>query len=229
MLVVVYGTLRRGQRLHDVLRDHPCAGLGVVRGGYVMVETPAGFPAVMEPGAMYYDYLCNIDTREMFEDIDDDAGLAQGNGLRAPVIEIYSVPDRITMDRMDIIEGVGRLYRRVGWSAYATYNEGRYICEDRVDRQEGIQEWRRLHPTQRTFELEESNLYVEGYALMPSDEWIQGSRIIWNGDFLNPQTHPDLVWEYSDFAAQSRMKQAEMVRARKRWATPAVELDLDEV
>ena len=75
------------------------------------------------------------------------------------------------------------------------------------------------------------------YTLNPTTDWIQGSDIVWNGDFRDPLIYPDskyepVEWQRRKDESVRNHRRASTVRLTSmqgRWYTPEVEMEEIEV
>jgi gamma-glutamylcyclotransferase (GGCT)/AIG2-like uncharacterized protein YtfP len=175
MLVAVYGTLRQGQGRYGALKDSNFFGKGrIVNSRPVLLQTPAGFPAVVGVSGGYHDYLNRAGVEWWREyakknKIVHDLPAPWAGALQPPLVEIYEVTDDV-LETLDIIEGVPHLYQRTVVHVHMVKKDTRRACDV--------------------------------YTMQPDNEWLQGTRIIWNGDFLNPIYHDTLLFNYNEWAEE---------------------------
>jgi len=239
MYIGTYGTLMQGQSRHHVLDTSTFLGRYRARQfDVLLLQTPAGFPAWVTADANYIEELVTESAEwwenyveEHLETVDPEPRTGWGSGLDVPLLEIYSISDTVC-DRLDIIEGVPNLYQRVVANTIA-------VEKDRVSVMESLREWRKLL-------LDDSSSFSDAMKLSPdyisdtgrikrcniysipaNDDWIQGSSIIWNGDFNNPLIRDGINYEYNKWNEERekrhkvRMEEVRN-RGRVRVRTPTV-------
>ena len=202
MYIAVYGTLRHGGRLHNAIASSSCAGLFRLGGNYLMVQTPAFYPAVLEVPTSFFRYLWADDSEwwELYREANPDTPSTEDwwgvdNGFDSPLVEVYDVSSSVAQ-RLDIIEGVPHLYTRngVSLSAVASDNSTRATSmkgyTTALDKFSSVRKELHIEPA------EETGIYAETYIMSAASDWLQGCDIIWNGDFMNPIIHPTHKLDY---------------------------------
>jgi len=203
MNVGSYGTIRRGQALHHAVEG--CDYLGTFHcatSSLIMIQTSSFFPAVIR---------VSMGTRARLEQrLGEILGIAT-HPVGPPLFEMYRIHTQQQIDQLDMIEGVPTLYQR---------SEGRFIAVAPDD--SGV--YTPMEPTAYNRATDQfagmlstnaDMVRIMGcfYSMPADNDWLGGCSIIYNGDFVHPETHPDFTWSYSA-ESEEEASSAETLRRR---------------
>ena len=211
MQIGIYGTLMRGMERHAALGDSKFLGYFRVDAvDSMMIKTPAGFPAIVRVGTIHYTRNL-IDASFRWWNDTHGQDLAErrtgwAGGYDMPLLEMYDISDA-TRQRLDIIEGVPHLYKRELRDTLAVTMNKVTSVQDVDEYVDTLREGYADFPVAKQYTAHEMDYLdwpsqCEAYVLDPTDDWIQGSEIIWNGDFRDPIINPIVKFDYNEWQAE---------------------------
>jgi len=235
MFIGTYGTLMVGQPRHGALEGSSFYGRCRLNPfNTLLLKTPAGFPAVVFADESYIQTITTDDIstgwwaqyKKDNPTVVDPADVRTSwlSGLDSALIEVYKINDEVKLS-LDIIEGVPHLYNRQPVSISAVRKDNTTLCNS-------SRMWRTtLSTTQKEMSSDKHidsmlreaisprrECYV--YYMPPTNDWLQGCDIIWNGDFNNPLIRKDVKYEYNKWLAK--------LNEEHDAVEEAVEVDADE-
>lgn len=210
MLIAVYGTLRQNQCRNHALNTSQFMGMYRLKDdSALLIQTPGGFPAYVSVRHEYIVDLCNNheswweDYKEKYSDVVDPVSrtLLQ-SGLDSPLVEVYNITPTVCT-RLDIIENVPGLYNRSKISIVPVYDDTVTLITTTASWRESLNKASSSFTDAMRYGANIINddlscptmCYI--YYIDPMDTWIQGSPIIWNGNFSNPIINKDAVFNYN--------------------------------
>ena len=180
MLVAVYGTLRQGQGRYGALKDSNFFGKGrIANARPVLLQTPAGFPATVPVSEMYHAYLHRAGEEWWHEYAKKNKVV---HDLPAPWAGALQPP---LVEIYEVTDDV----------------------LETLDIIEGVPHLYQRNSMHVNLIKKDARRACDVYTMRPDNEWLQGTRIIWNGDFLNPIYPDNLFFNYNEWV-EERQNQA---------------------